>query len=155
MATCTKAGRVRHHIKAPEAVYERVKTDIAEFRLLRWYASCCNTPIGNTLATQKFSFIGLVHSCLEGAGAPLDDAFGPVRAWVNANSAKGDPKPKVRGLGTTVGWFLTTTLKARLNGSYKQTPFFRTDTGAPVVSPRVLSSEEHARVMDTVQAAPR
>jgi len=123
--------------------------------LLRWYASCCNTPIGNTLATQKFSFIGLVHSCLEGAGAPLDDAFGPVRAWVNANSAKGDPKPKVRGLGTTVGWFLTTTLKARLNGSYKQTPFFRTDTGAPVVSPRVLSSEEHARVMDTVQAAPR
>ena len=30
--------------------------------LLRWYASCCNTPIGNTLATPKMSFIGLLHS---------------------------------------------------------------------------------------------
>src|SRR5262245_19575480 len=25
--------------------------------MLRWYAGCCNTPIGNTLATPKLSFI--------------------------------------------------------------------------------------------------
>jgi hypothetical protein len=118
--------------------------------LLRWFAGCCNTPIGNTLATPKFSFIGLVHSCLEGAGPPLDDTFGPIRAWVNTNGAKGEPKPKTRGQAATAGWFLTTILKARLNGSYKQTPFFRPDTGAPVTSPRVLSPEERAHVMDTL-----
>jgi hypothetical protein len=118
--------------------------------LLRWYACCCNTPIGNTLATPKFSFIGLVHSCLESGTTPLDDAFGPVRTWVNTNSAKGDPKPKVRGQTATIGWFLGTIPKARLNGSYRETPFFRRDTGDPVVSPRVLSGEEHSRLMDAV-----
>ncbi len=38
--------------------------------LLRWYARCCNTPIGNTLDNFKISFIGLVHSCLETSGRP-------------------------------------------------------------------------------------
>jgi hypothetical protein len=119
--------------------------------MLRWYAGCCNTPIGNSLATPKFSFIGLVHSCLRsGGGTALDEAFGTVRAWVNTNGAKGDPKPKVRGQAATFGWFLATTVKARLNGDYRQTPFFRPDTGEPVVSPRVLSGEEHSRVMDAV-----
>jgi hypothetical protein len=41
-------------------------------------------------------------------------------------------------------------LKARVNGSYKQTSFFSPDTRAPVASPRVLSPEEHAHVMDAV-----
>jgi hypothetical protein len=44
------------------------------------------------------------------------------------------------------------TLKARLNGDYKRTPFFRGDTGAPIVSARVLSGEEHAKLMDSVRA---
>src|ERR1700760_285054 len=33
--------------------------------MVRWYASCCKTPIGNTLADYKISFIGLLHDCLE------------------------------------------------------------------------------------------
>jgi hypothetical protein len=123
---------------------------LTEKGLLRWYARCCNTPIGNTLATPKLSFVGLVHSCL---AQPLDDAFGPVLAVVNTASAKGEPKPKTAGLGTTVGWFITTVLRARFNGDYKHTPFFRADSGAPIVTPRVLTSGEHANVMSAVQAA--
>jgi hypothetical protein len=53
---------------------------LTERGLLRWYAACCNTPIGNTLANHRVSFVGLVHSCLEGPGASLDDSFGPIRA---------------------------------------------------------------------------
>src|ERR1700730_9313253 len=70
--------------------------------LLRWYAACCNTPIGNTLATPKLSFIGLAHTCLETPDNPIYQSFGPVRTWVNGASARGDPKPKDAGLGTTL-----------------------------------------------------
>jgi hypothetical protein len=122
---------------------------LTEKGLVRWYARCCNTPIGNTLATPKLSFVGLVHSCL---AKPLDDAFGPVRVWVNTGSAKGNPKPKAVGVGAMIRWFITTPLKARFNGDYKHTPFFRADTGAPIVNPRVLSSGEHANVMSAVQS---
>jgi hypothetical protein len=121
--------------------------------LLRWYAGCCNTPIGNTLDNFKISFIGLVHTCLETPGRSLDDSFGPVRVWVNTKGAKGNPKPKTVGIGTTILWFLANVAKARIDGSYKQTPLFLVDKGTPIVSPRVLSPEELARVMNAVQAA--
>jgi hypothetical protein len=121
--------------------------------LLRWYAACCNTPIGNTLITPKVSFIGLLHNCLEGSDESLDTVFGPVRAWVNTKSAKGDPKPVMRGLGTSLLWFARTVVPARFNGDYKRTPFFRMETGLPVVSPKVLSSDEHARIMSSVRVA--
>lgn len=126
---------------------------LTEKGLLRWYAGCCNTPVGNTLATPKVSFIGLVHNCLDNRGQPLDDSFGPVRAWVNTNGAKGEPKPKVAGMGSTMWWFVTMVLRARLNGDYKHNPLFRADTGMSVVTPRVLSSGEHAGVMSAVRAA--
>ena len=119
--------------------------------LLRWHSACCRTPIGNTLATGKMSFIGLVHSCLDDDGGSRDEAFGPVRSWVHTRGARGEPKPKEAGMGTAVGWFLRTTLRARLNGDYKLTPFFKADTGAPVAVPRVLSAEEHAQVMAAVR----
>jgi Family of unknown function (DUF6151) len=118
--------------------------------LLRWYAACCNTPIGNTLATPKISFIGLVHNCLETGGQSLDASFGPIRAWVNPSGAKGDPKPEAAGRGPVVWWFISRVLKARLNGDYKHNPVFRADTGQPVVVPRVLSAEEHSGVMRAV-----
>ncbi len=121
--------------------------------LVRWYARCCNTPIGNTLATPKISFIGLVHTCLESDGAPLDAAFGPVRARLNVSGAKGEPKPKVTGLGAIVWWFFSTVLRARINGDYKHSPFFHTDTGALVVTPHVLTGAERANVMNAVRAA--
>jgi hypothetical protein len=126
---------------------------LTEKGLLRWYASCCHTPIGNTMASPGLSFVGLVHSCLQGGEKRLDDAFGPVRAWIYTDRATGNPKPKQAGLPSTIFWFLGTTLKDRVSGGYKRTPFFRADTGAPVVTPRVLSSGEHVTVMNAVRAA--
>jgi hypothetical protein len=85
-----------------------------------------------------------VHTCLKNR-----NAFGPTRAWVYTKSARGDPKPKQAGLGATSVWFVKTTLKARLNGDYKKSPFF-TSTGKPIVTPRVLSAEERARLRAAV-----
>jgi Family of unknown function (DUF6151) len=126
---------------------------LTEKGLLRWYAACCNTPIGNTLMTPKISFVGLVHNCLDSPGQSLDHSFGAVRARVNTKGAKGDPKPEVGGQGAVIWWFITRVLKARLNGDYKRNPLFNPDTGKPVVTPRVLSAEEHSSVINAVRAA--
>jgi hypothetical protein len=68
----------------------------------------------------------------------------PGNAW-------GEPKPRSVGHGKSGYWFITTVLRARINGDYRRTPFFRMDTGAPLVSPRVLSNAEFATVMDAVR----
>jgi hypothetical protein len=123
--------------------------------LVRWYAGCCKTPIGNTLATPKLSFVGLVHTCLEGTSAApgsLDPVFGPVRCWVNPEGAKGEPKPKVAGQWQVLGWFFRKVLMARLNGDYRKTPFFDVATGKPVVAPQILTKAEHAQLRATVRA---
>jgi Family of unknown function (DUF6151) len=122
--------------------------------LLRWYADCCKTPIGNTLATPKISFVGLLHSCLQNTSSTIEQSFGPVRVWAHTQGAKGQPKPKGAGVPRTVVWFLRTTLKARLTGGYKNTPFFNILRAAPIVQPRVLSEAERARIMASVDATP-
>lgn len=120
--------------------------------LIRWYTRCCSTPIGNTAATPKLSFVGLVHSCLEGSKASLEESFGPVRAVVNTHSAKGNPKPTSRGMAATLAWLIPAMIKARIDGGYKKTPFFHIDSGAPVAQPKVLSAEELSRVRNAVDA---
>lgn len=119
--------------------------------LLRWYARCCRTPLGNTMATSKLSFIGLVHSCLEGGGVSLDEVFGPIGVWVNTQGAKGHPKPKQAGGGKMIARFIRTAVRARFNGDYKLNPLFRRDTGAPIATPQILSSDEWTRLMHAVR----
>lgn len=110
--------------------------------LLRWYADCCNTPIGNTQANFRFSFVGLVHNCLESAGSPLGNSFGPVRMHVNTGGAKGTVKSSPFALLAGIARFLLMVARARVDGGYKITPFFDIDSGAPVVTPRILSASE-------------
>jgi hypothetical protein len=110
--------------------------------MIRWYAGCCKTPIGNTLENYKISFIGLLHNCLETSERPLQDSFGPIRTYANPQGAIGEPKPKAAGMGATLGWFAKTIIRARVNGDYRRTPFFR--DGRPIAIPRVISSAERA-----------
>lgn len=117
----------------------------------RWYASCCNTPIGNTMHTCKISFVGLLHSCLDTSGVPLSGSFGEVRTRVNTQGARGTSKPKTEGLARTFWWFTKTIIKARLDGGYRHTPFFFVDEDRPIVVPRVLSAAELAGVMAAVR----
>ena len=123
---------------------------LSEEGLLRWYASCCNTAIGNTGRDFKVSFVGLVHTCLEDPSKSLESSFGPVRMRVNTKSAKGKPKSMPVSTITSVLWFMTSLIRARLDGSYKRTPFFAPDRGTPVVPPKVLARSERDRVMNAV-----
>lgn len=116
--------------------------------LLRWYTTCCNTPIGNTPPDFKISFVGLVHNCLGSKQVSFDKAFGPIQMRVYTKYAKGEPKPKSSGVLTSMLRSIGSILRARLDGSYKLTPFFSSASGVPIVSPMVLSSQELAAIMD-------
>src|ERR1700741_1590175 len=61
--------------------------------MLRWYASCCNTPIANTARDPRLSYMGIVSSCLGRDAGSLDAAFGPPTVTYNAESATGDVPP--------------------------------------------------------------
>lgn len=120
---------------------------LSEKGVIRWYAACCSTPIGNTLADPKVSVIGLVHCCLD--TARITEDFGSNVAVVHAAAALGDSKPKQRGfLGviTRILWIVYTNL---VRGRYKRSPLFN-ESGAPRIVPTILSSEELAKLKRVV-----
>ena len=123
---------------------------LTETGMLRWYASCCNTPIGNTPRDFKVSHVGLIHTCLEDPPRTLESSFGPVRMRVNTKHAKGKPKLMPISTIASVLRFMSSLIRARLDGSYKSTPFFDPDRGTPFVPPKVLTSSERERVMNAV-----
>jgi hypothetical protein len=118
--------------------------------LIRWYTACCNTPIGNTLPNFRMSFIGLIHSCLESTGGALDRSFGPARMRVNTKSAKGEVKSNSGRATWGILRVLAMVARARIDGSYKRTALFSVDTGAPIVTPKVLNRSERDDLMKAV-----
>jgi hypothetical protein len=126
---------------------------LTERGLLRWYASCCNTPIGNTPPDMRVPYIGLVHDCLESPGHSLDTSFGPTTMWIMTKSATKHVDARPLRMIATLLRFMPGILLARFTGAYRQTPFFDVARGAPAVTPRVLSSEEHEDLMRRVNQA--
>jgi len=118
--------------------------------LLRWYTSCCNTPIGNTPRDLKTSYVGLVHSCLAKRAPSLQDSFGPVRMVLQTNSAKGKVKSTPVSNFVTLLTIMKSVIAARISGSYRNNPFFDKDSGTPIKQPRALTKAERARVTNAV-----
>ena len=100
--------------------------------MVRWYTRCCRTPIGNTMNSPGWSFMGLIHTCLAPEG--LDQDFGSRVGAVNTGSAIGSPKPKQRGALKAVAIFLRIVISARFNR--------RDSSGTPITTPRVLQAAE-------------
>ena len=120
--------------------------------LLRWYADCCNTPIGNTLITRALPFVGLIQMRADSGPAQRqrDESLGPVRAHVNTGAAKPDAgghKVQASGVRPSILRFAGLVLQARLRGDHKRSPFFNTGSGAPSVTPRVLTADELREVV--------
>lgn len=106
--------------------------------LMRWYARCCNTPLANTLAGNRFSFAGLLVTALPGSTA----AIGPLICRNASKSATGAGE-SLRDFGVlrALGRFLARAITSRLRGKSRTTPFFHRD-GSPIVEPSVLTLEE-------------
>ena len=111
--------------------------------MVRWYASCCKTPICNTMVDPKISFAGLIHTCLD--SAQMDRDFGASVAILNTDTALGDPKPKQRGLFGVIGRFIWIVAMTRISGRYRNSQLFN-DLGSPLVTPSILSPQELARL---------
>jgi hypothetical protein len=115
--------------------------------LLRWYAGCCRTPIGNTPRDRRISYVGLVRSCLPGDESALDGAFGPVRIALNVASATGPvaatPVASFFGLLRIV----RAVLGARLAGRTGENPFFDAASDQPIRQPYNLTLAER-RALD-------
>ncbi|MBC3872948.1 DUF6151 family protein [Undibacterium flavidum] len=107
--------------------------------MVRWYAACCKTPLGNVMLDPKMAFIGLIHSALDKAHVGKD--FGSVTAWMETQAALGEPKPVQKGVLPVVLRFMGMTLSARLSGSYKKSPLFNAE-GRPVAQAEILTHEQ-------------
>lgn len=163
---CTDCQAFARHLGAQDALDRQGGTDIVQVPashvvftqgqqrlacirltdkgMLRWYASCCRTPIGNTLADRKADFVGLIHTGL-GPGRPsVDESFGPVTMRVGVDGALGDSKPKAAGMFSGIAKTLAMIIKGRLRGTYRASPFFNPQTGLPIAKPQVLSTAELA-----------
>ena len=109
--------------------------------LVRWYASCCRTPLGNTLATSALPFIGVIRVSIDAPPAVL----GPIRGRGFAKSAKGGRAPVPKdGLPELVmiARVLAKVLRWRLRGDHKRSALRDAATGSPIVEPRVLGEAE-------------
>lgn len=104
--------------------------------LLRWYASCCGTPIANTLRNPRLPYVGLVHRCL-GTARSRETAFGPVTMRLNIASALRPVDAMRWRKFTSLLRFVPALLLARLTGASRRSAFFDAH-GQPVAVPEVL-----------------
>ncbi len=88
----------------------------------RWYTTCCNTPMANSLGTRAIPFATILsHN--------IDDAsdLGPVAARVNRKGATGHITGDPGSAGKAIRAFIWRALRSRVSGRYKQNPFFDAD----------------------------
>jgi hypothetical protein len=133
---------------APAAVkFTRGQERIAGVRLspkglYRWHTTCCNTPIGNTVA-PRIPFVGFVAQTFDHDAQRADAVFGNPTGGFLGRYAIGDVPKKwhgmnlrivVRAMLRVLGWKLT--------GKTWPHPFFDRATGAPVYPLRVIALDE-------------
>lgn len=111
----------------------------------RWYASCCRTPVANTLGPRSV-FAGVLVECLEKPldGCSLPEVIGPIRERVQGRYGVGElPPGTARIASASFVWFSARlVLRWWLGGSATPSTFF--ENGAPRVAPQILDAHERA-----------
>ncbi len=107
--------------------------------LFRWYATCCNAPLFNTLKSPNLPFSGVHVTRLD-----TPDRIGPVTAR-NA-IPKPDGTTTSTGIARALFAIFRNMIAARLSGRWRQTPFFDVNTGRPVSEAIIPSKDERARL---------
>lgn len=109
--------------------------------LLRWYASCCRTPLGNIPRDPKLYYLGVPVPAIAEPAAAIDAAYGPRgRIAVSPESALGNVAAS--GLARFAGTLriVANLLGARLRGR-RNAVLFDAD-GLPLREPLVLDKAE-------------
>jgi hypothetical protein len=110
--------------------------------LHRWYASCCNTPLGNTMS-PALPFVGIVQDTLRLTPEQRDQVIGKVRGAIFGQFAIGGAPPgsikmslplMAHSLRLLLGW--------KLGGKTWPHPFFDRASRGPSRPVTVLSAGE-------------
>lgn len=136
------------HVKFEQGLDVLACVSFSDKGLLRWYASCCRTPIGNTPRGRTRHFVGLTHSCL--ASRPLESSFGPLRVRVNTSSASAPVAATPLRAAFSLVKLLAFVLPARLTGRYRINPFFDATSGETIRRPHSPSVTECADLQRVV-----
>jgi hypothetical protein len=124
--------------------------------LHRFYAGCCNTPLGNSV-NASFPFVILVHACMDhtAGGRTRDEDLGPpLMRMMGRFAAGGVPAgahPKVP-FGKFIPALLGHLARTLLRGLGKPSPFWSTQ-GRPLVEPHVIDRAERDALRARVHAA--
>lgn len=158
---CKDCQTAARHLKADDLLLERGGTDVfqslpsrlelAEGQehlaclrlspngLMRWYATCCQTPMFNTLSKPGMPFVSVLTHAFEQGADTVE--IGPVVAVHKAEQAAPGPGAlKNHGVKKVILRFLLGVLASKLKRE-RSNPFFD-DAGRPVVVPTVLTKEE-------------
>lgn len=111
---------------------------LSEKGLYRWYASCCNTPIGNTVGL-KLPFVGVIHSFIS-SEQDIDSKIGPVIGSVHEKYATDELPAELKSPKSQAGImlsFIGKFLLWKIQGKATPNPFFD-DQGNPVAEPSVV-----------------
>lgn len=110
--------------------------------LYRWYARCCNTPVGNTVS-PSIPFVGLVAQSFAGDGQTPDQLFGQPVGAILGKYAVGEVPKKVQGMSfALIVRALRLILSRRLSGQTWPHPFFDQATRQPRYPVMVLTREQ-------------
>ncbi len=124
--------------------------------LLRFYAGCCNTPLGNA-TSPRVPIVILVHSCMdhEAGGRSRDEDLGPPRMRIMGRfAARGTPRgahPNVP-FGKAIPSILGHLARTFFGGKSKPSPFWD-ETGALHVQPTVIDRAAREALRARVLAA--
>ncbi len=110
--------------------------------LFRWHASCCNTPVGNTLG-PGIPFVGIVARAFDTGATNADRIFGAPRGASGGKFATGHPPAHVTALGKRMVLHIARLIFGwKFGGKTWPHPFFDRDTRAPTHPIKVLSPAE-------------
>ena len=121
-----------------ESGHENLKSlKLTSKGLTRWYTSCCNTPVANTMGAS-LPFCGIIHSFTD--IPDRDKTLGNVRAYCQTQHAIGMPDhPKSHPkfpVGLTLR-ILRQILQWKIQGKQRPSPFYDED-GYPISEPLIL-----------------
>ncbi len=108
--------------------------------LYRWYASCCNTPLCNTMGKPKLSFVGFLTCNFED-----NTSLMPIGFRYKKEQALAPVDGPAGSLAAFAFRTMKNILRARISGRWKQTPFFDAKTGRAVVAPYTLTEAEREK----------
>ncbi|MBF9044644.1 hypothetical protein HKCCE4037_14970 [Rhodobacterales bacterium HKCCE4037] len=99
--------------------------------LVRWYASCCDTPLAATMPNNVVPFAGLLTGRLTST-----ERLGRVQAHGFLRNARGEVRHQ--NIGRLVRGMLSRTVAAYVSGRAKQTPFRDPESGDFIVEPMLV-----------------